>query len=95
MNAIRLIALALPLAASVALAQTPTTPPSPSTATTPARPLAYDVVSIKQNKSDSGGGLGRATPDGDTNINTLLVFQIGPAYGVEPDDIYGLPDWAK
>jgi uncharacterized protein (TIGR03435 family) len=64
-------------------------------AATPTKPLAFDVVSIKQNKSDGGGGLGRATPDGDTNINSLLAYQIGPAYGVEPDNIYGLPDWAK
>jgi uncharacterized protein (TIGR03435 family) len=65
------------------------------TATTPTSPLAYDVVSIKQNKSDTGGGSGHSTPDGEANLNTLLAYQIAPAYGVEPDDIYGLPDWAK
>jgi uncharacterized protein (TIGR03435 family) len=39
--------------------------------------------------------LGRSTSDGDVNINSLLAYQIGPAYGVEADNIYGLPDWAK
>jgi uncharacterized protein (TIGR03435 family) len=87
----------LVLAAPAILAQASASSQSPPTSapSAPAKPLTYDVVSIKQNKSDSGGGLGRSTPDGDTNINTLLAYQIAPTYGVEPDDIYGLPDWAR
>jgi uncharacterized protein (TIGR03435 family) len=87
------------VAASIMLAQAPSAPQSPPpaapTATTPAPPLTYDAVSIKQNKTGTGGSSGHSTPDGDTNLNTLLAFQIAPAYGVEPDDIYGLPDWAR
>src|ERR1035441_8312110 len=82
----------LTLFAMVPLAFAQSTAP---TATTPTHPLTFDVVSIKQNKSVGGGGSGRTTPDGDTIINSLLAYQIGPAYGVDPDNIYGLPDWAK
>jgi uncharacterized protein (TIGR03435 family) len=90
------------LVAPVAFTQPPAAP-APQTAplATPqsvdkvAKPIEFDVVSIKQNKTDSGGGSGRTTPDGDTNINTLLAYQIGPVYGVEYDNIYGLPDWAQ
>jgi uncharacterized protein (TIGR03435 family) len=82
--------LALVTAVPPAFAQAPA-----SNSATSAKPLAFDAVSIKQNKSDGGGGSGRTTPDGDTIINSLLAYQIGPAYGVDPDNIYGLPDWAK
>jgi uncharacterized protein (TIGR03435 family) len=88
------IALAAPVIFAQATAG-PQLAPAPTQTARPAQPLAFDVVSIKQNKSDGGGGLGRSTPDGDVNINSLLAYQIGPAYGVEPDNIYGLPDWAK
>jgi uncharacterized protein (TIGR03435 family) len=30
-----------------------------------------------------------------TFVNTTLLVQIAPAYGVELDEVYGLPDWAK
>ena len=53
--------------------------PAPTQTAEFAQPLAFDVVSIKQNKSDGGGGLGRTTPDGDVNISTLLAYQIGLA----------------
>jgi uncharacterized protein (TIGR03435 family) len=72
-------------------AQTPTaaqTAPS-------APPIAYDVVSIKQNKSGDTSGGARSMPDGEIFVDQSLEGQIGPAYGVEPDDVYGLPDWAR
>jgi len=100
MSRLALAAALIALTAPVGLAQiapnpAPTPIPAPQSAASDSKLIAFDVVSIKQNKSDSGGGSGRSTPDGDTNINTLLAFQIGPAYGVEPDNIYGLPDWAR
>ena len=94
-GSIRRLSATLPaLLAVVPLTLAQSAAPTASAAT-PAKPLSFDVVSIKQNKSDTGGGSGRSTPDGDTNINTLLAYQIAAAYGVEPDDVYGLPDWAK
>ena len=90
-----LISFAAPIArAQIAPNPAPAPVPAPQPAASDAKLLTFDVVSIKQNKSDGGGGSGRSTPDGDTNINSLLAYQIAPAYGVEPDDIYGLPDWA-
>ena len=71
---------------AAALAQT-ATPPAPS--------IAYDVVSIKQNKSGSMNGGARSNPDGEIWTNQSLEGIIGPAYGVEPSDVYGLPDWVK
>jgi uncharacterized protein (TIGR03435 family) len=94
-SSLLLAAACLALAAPLASAQTNPAPAPPAIADPAARPLTFDVVSIKQNKSDSGGAGGRSTPDGDTNINSLLAYQLAPAYGVEPEDIYGLPDWAK
>ncbi len=73
--------------------------PDPAPAMQPAasdtKQITFDVVSIKQNKSDSMGGSARSSPDGVTFVNTTLLFQIAPAYGVEIDEVSGLPDWAK
>jgi uncharacterized protein (TIGR03435 family) len=69
--------------------------PSAAAAEDPAKAIAYDVVSIHLNKSDSPGGSARSNPDGDVMVNQSLEGMIGPAYGVEPDQVYGLPAWVK
>ncbi len=85
--------LALPLAFGQATAPTPSTPPQAEDV--PAKPLAFDAVSIRLNKSVGQGGWAQSTPDGFTSVNFPLMGQIGPAYGVEPDQVYGLPGWAE
>ena len=79
-------------------AQPQATPPPTATtqaALAPVKEIAFDVVSIKQNKSDSMGGGARTSADGVIFVNTTLLFQIARAYGVELDQVYGLPDWAR
>jgi len=96
----RILLLATALAAPIVHAQSIViSPPDPDPAaaptSVPAKPIAFDVVSIKQNKSDSMGGSARSSPDGVTFVNTNMLVQIAPAYGVEMDEVSGLPDWAK
>jgi uncharacterized protein (TIGR03435 family) len=57
--------------------------------------LAFQDVSIKQIKPDVLRGYVRSASDGVICVNTSLIYQIGYAYGVEPEEIHGLPDWAK
>jgi uncharacterized protein (TIGR03435 family) len=97
-----LAAALLPTAAPTAQAQSIETRsptvldrPSAAAAEDPAKAIAYDVVSIHLNKSDSPGGSARSNPDGDVMVNQSLEGMIGPAYGVEPDQVYGLPAWVK
>jgi uncharacterized protein (TIGR03435 family) len=68
---------------------------SPSPSPAPPAPLTFDAVSIKQNKSQSMGGSGRSTPDGETLVNQSLVGEISFAYGVASDDVIGLPSWVR
>jgi uncharacterized protein (TIGR03435 family) len=88
-----LIFLAAPLAMGQVNATSAT--PAPQAVDKPAKPLTFDVVSIKQNKSGDTSGGARSNPDGDIWVNQSLEGIIGPSYGVEPDDVYGLPDWAR
>ena len=100
MHVRRILLFATALVVPIAHAQStvmsiPDPAPAAQPAASDAKQITFDVVSIKQNKSDSMGGSARSMPDGVTFVNTTLLFQIAPAYGVELDEVYGLPDWAK
>jgi uncharacterized protein (TIGR03435 family) len=58
-------------------------------------PIAYDAVSIHENKCSTCGGSGRSTPDGEHDINYRLAGFVAAAYGVHPDRVSGLPAWAQ
>ena len=80
------------LVSPVALCQTSTSDVgNPMVAKIP----TFDVVSIRLSKADARGGSARSTVDGDSYVNQSLEGLIGPAYGVEPDQVYGLPGWVK
>ena len=66
----------------------------PSTATTVKLP-AFDVVSIKPDKT--GGGMIRVMnrPDGYSATNISLTMLIQAAYGIREDLISGTPGWAE
>ena len=55
---------------------------------------AFDVVSIKPNKSDSGMVRIMAKPDGYAASNVSLKMLIQNAYGIREDLISGAPSWA-
>jgi len=72
-------------------------------ASSPTKPMAFDVVSIRQDLSDPPRGgpppFG-ATPDGYRMTNMPLIFPIFAAFvpkaggAFTPDRISGVPDWA-
>jgi uncharacterized protein (TIGR03435 family) len=66
----------------------------PSTATADVKLPAFDVVSIKPDKS--GGGMIRVMnrPDGYSASNISLKMLIQAAYGIREDLISGAPGWA-
>ena len=83
------------------MAQTVSAPAAPAT---PAKAYAFEVVSIRQNKSGSSAGLQEAGPTADgyrmTNMSigiammTAYVPHAGGAAFYNPQDqIKGLPDW--
>lgn len=90
------IALTLP----ISFGQAPTPPPLPAPAGPPQvadpsiTPPTFDVVSVKPNKSASGGTRIMNTPDGYSTTNIPLSFIISNAYGIREDLISGLPGWA-
>lgn len=55
---------------------------------------AFDVVSVKPNKSDSGMVRIMAKPDGYAASNVSLKMLIQNAYGIREDLISGAPSWA-
>jgi uncharacterized protein (TIGR03435 family) len=55
---------------------------------------AFDVVSIKPNKSDSGMVRIMGKPDGYSASNVSLKMLIQSAYGIREDLISGAPSWA-
>jgi uncharacterized protein (TIGR03435 family) len=55
---------------------------------------AFDVVSVKPNKSDSGMVRIMAKPDGYSASNVSLKMLIQSAYGIRQDLISGAPSWA-
>lgn len=80
-------ALALPLLAQTSAAALQTAPP--------AKPLAYEVVSIKPHKSLNDPIWWRPFPDGFSATGITLKMVIMNAYAlVMPEQIVGLPGWA-
>ncbi|MEI9978933.1 MAG: TIGR03435 family protein [Edaphobacter sp.] len=67
---------------------------APSTATAEVKVPAFDVVSIKPNKSGSGGIRIMNKPDGYSASNISLKMLIQGAYGIREDLISGAPGWA-
>jgi uncharacterized protein (TIGR03435 family) len=55
---------------------------------------AFDVVSVKPNKSDSGMVRVMGKPDGYAASNVSLKMLIQGAYGIREDLISGAPSWA-
>ena len=66
----------------------------PETANVEAKIPAFEVASIKPDKSGSGMSRMRFTPDGFDATNIPLQFLLREAYGVEDDQISGAPNWA-
>ena len=67
---------------------------APLAATTDIKLPAFDVVSIKPNKSDSGMIRVMYKPDGYSATNISLKMLILGAYGLKEDQLSGLPIWA-
>jgi ribosomal protein L29 len=55
---------------------------------------AFDVVSVKPNKSDSGMVRVMGKPDGYAASNVSLKMLIQSAYGIREDLVSGAPSWA-
>jgi uncharacterized protein (TIGR03435 family) len=55
---------------------------------------AYDVASVKENKSSDGGMRIMSMPDGFSCSNVSLKTLVGFAYGIRQDLISGGPGWA-
>jgi uncharacterized protein (TIGR03435 family) len=91
-----LMAGSMALAASVALCQgSAASGEAPPAAKEDVKVPAFDVVSIKPNKSDNGMMRIMFKPDGysATNVSTKLLIQT--AYGIREDLISGAPGWAE
>jgi uncharacterized protein (TIGR03435 family) len=87
----RLVLAPLALAASLLPGQTPT-PPAPT------KPLTYEVVSIRPNKSGTYNVRFNMTPDGIRLENISLANMVMNAYGSmssTDDQLIGLPAWAR
>jgi uncharacterized protein (TIGR03435 family) len=56
---------------------------------------AFDVVSVKQNKSGGGGMRTMFKPDGYSGTNVSLKLLIQMAYGIRQDLISGGPGWVE
>ena len=67
---------------------------APLAATTDVKLPAFDVVSIKPNKSDGGMIRVMYKPDGYSATNISLKMLIMGAYGLKEDQLSGLPSWA-
>lgn len=61
----------------------------------PATPLAFEVVSVKANKSGGGRGGMRPQPTGIVITNLNLKFIIQDAFSVEDFQISGGPNWIE
>jgi uncharacterized protein (TIGR03435 family) len=92
------------LGASIAMGQAPATPAATAGAAVATRPLAFDVISIRQNTSERqmmGLPVFGPTADGYRATNMPLILPIltayvpsigGTAFFAE-DQVKGLPDW--
>lgn len=88
LSTVCLLALAT---AATTFAQSPAAQTLAVAASTP----HYDVVSIKPNKSDSGGMSWRNTGDSFSATNFTLSMLLVNAYNTREDLISGIPAWAK
>jgi len=62
------------------------------------KPLTYDVVSVKENKSGSGYMMWNSTPGGIKMENVTLRMLVTAAYGLRSptdDQVTGIPKWAQ
>ena len=67
-----------------------------SQATSPeAKVPAFDVVSIKPNKSGSGNVSTNTSSDSFSATNVSVKMLLEDAYGIKQDLIYGVPGWAN
>lgn len=58
-------------------------------------PRAFEVVSIKPNKTGTSGGI-QTLPNGERYVNTTLDILVKGAYGsFSEDQVIGMPSWAK
>jgi uncharacterized protein (TIGR03435 family) len=97
---IRNTVVAALLSFSFAMAQSPSAPKDAA----PAKQLAFDVISIRQNTSPQQNGMPvfGPTPDGYRMVNQPIVLALLSAYEPSagngalftPDRVVGLPDWA-
>jgi uncharacterized protein (TIGR03435 family) len=60
-----------------------------------AKPLEFDVVSIRQNKTASNTMWDKTPPDGFAYEHMPLKYVISDAYGVRQDLISGEPSWVE
>ena len=87
----RLALLAAGTVALAAAALAQTAPQAP-----PAQAFAYEVASVKPHKAGDGSMWWRTAPDGFSASGVSLENLIMDAYGlVMPDQLSGLPEWAK
>jgi uncharacterized protein (TIGR03435 family) len=83
------------LVASVGLGQGSAAPDgAPQVAKEDIKVPAFDVVSIKPNKSDSGRVRIMLKPDGYSAENVSVKMLILGAYGLKEDQLSGAPSWA-
>ena len=71
-----------------------TTGPSPSAENPVVKPIEFDVVSIKPDKSESGMIRMMTRADGFSGTNVTLKMVLEMAYGIKEDLISGEPGWA-
>lgn len=67
-------------------------------AAAPSKPLAYEVVSVKVNKSETGNMSWNMTPDGIRMVNVRLRELVLTAYDLHnatDEQVTGLPKWAE
>src|ERR1700758_2998607 len=91
-----LVAGSLAVAASSVLGQTNAAAvgAAQTDATSEVKVPAFDVVSVKPNKSESGMIRIMGKPDGYAATNVSLKMLIQNAYGIREDLISGAPSWA-
>jgi uncharacterized protein (TIGR03435 family) len=89
-----LLAGSMAVATPSMLGQGDATAATAATATADVTVPAFDVVSIKQNKSDSRMVRIMTKSDGYSATNVSLKMLLQGAYGIRQDLISGLPNWA-
>jgi uncharacterized protein (TIGR03435 family) len=84
------------LAASLATAQLATAPGGPQTNVPPdtAKPLSFDVISVKPSGGGNGSGM-RMNPDGFSTKNVPAHMLLTEAFQADEGQVLGEPDWAR